>query len=333
MRCLRTVACTLVVTMVLLLTACSFVPAETTDSTAPEAADSAPNEIGTTGIFVYTDTIKVDLEYGSETLGFPLNFVTDRPLEENTIQLIRLEGKSVDYFSETVLTRRQIENVTDVEIDGRYLYTYNVDSVIDIDYFTKWPEIDAPEVWEICIDAVVVEIEGNEYRIDLQYPVRYHYNDKGYNDISGIRFYGPIMVFSYAISEQYSANIYNNASDIFVTDAYFVNYLEMRDKVLYYQTEYQGELTGDVSYLVPKRESGTEAGTAGCATLCFTPEVLDQSASSEFDYFLCTMVITYKVAGDDTVYKMRFPFNSQGIGNRETAENYLNYLKNKETTN
>ena len=44
-------------------------------------------------------------------------------------------------------------------------------------------------------------------------------------------------------------------------------------------------------------------------------------------YILCTSVLEYQIEGDDTVYKMKFPFNAQGLGNRETAEKLLAYVE------
>ena len=69
--------------------------------------------------------VKVDLEYGSKDLGFPLNFVSANLLSEDKIKFVRLEGENIDYFEKTAMTRRQLEDVTDVEINGKYLYSYS----------------------------------------------------------------------------------------------------------------------------------------------------------------------------------------------------------------
>lgn len=284
--------------------------------------DIKPHELGNMGISVYTEMIKVDLEYGSENLGFPLYFVSDKPLAADRIELVRLEGENIDYFEKTILTRRQITDVTDVEINGKYLYLYNVDSFIDYDYFTTMTNTERPDIWEIRIDAVVVNIDDKEYSIVLKNPVRYHYNDDGYNDIDGNHMYGPIVVFTYGLTETYSVNIHNYTNSIKVKDLYFSDFLDVQNKQLYYQGIYLGELTGEKLYNVNQRSDGAASG----ALIYFNASPSKEYTSSEFDYILCTTVVEYQIDGDDAVYKMKFPFNAQGIGNRETAENFLDYI-------
>lgn len=273
---------------------------------------------------VYTEMIKVDLEYGSETLGFPLYFVSDSPLSTEDIAFVRLEGENVEYFESTALSRLNITDVTDVEINGEYLYLYDVVSEIDSDYFTPLANIEAPEVWEIRIDNVVVSIEGVEYSIELEHPVKYHYNDENYNDIEGNHMYGPITVFTYGITETYSVNIHNYAGDVALTDFYFSDFLNADKKEVYYSGTKLGELDGEEKYEINQRESGSASG----ATIYFNPAHSEKYAYTEFDYILCTAIVDYYIEGDDTVYRMKFPFNSQGIGNRETAEKFLEYVAN-----
>ncbi len=282
------------------------------------------HKLGDTGVSVYTEMIKVDLEYGSETLGFPLYFVSDSPLSMEDIAFVRLEGENVEYFESTELSILNITDVTDVKINGKYLYLYDVVSEIDGDYFTPMANIEAPEVWEIRIDNVVVSIDGAEYSIKLEHPVKYHYNDENYNDIEGNHMYGPITVFTYGIAETYSVNIHNYAGDVTLTDFYFSNFLNANNKVVYCNGEQLGDLDGKANYKVGKRESGAAFG----ATIYFNPAHSEKYTYTEFDYILCTAIVDYYVEGDNTVYRMKFPFNSQGIGNRETAENFLEYVAN-----
>ncbi len=294
------------------------------------------HEIGTTGISVYPELVKVDLEYGSKDLGFPLNFVSKKSLPEDKIKIVRLEGKNADYFETPIMTRRQLEDVTDVEINGKYLYSYQIDLDIDVDHFTPYitpgqdlpPEMpERPDIWDICIDTIVVEIDGEEYPIKLVNPVKYQYHCKfgGYNDISGNSMFGPIMVFTFALTNRYSASIQNSASDILVKDFYFSDFLDITSKSLHYKGEYIGELTGDKLYPIAKRTSDEVSGGDG-GVVYFNAAFSENYKSTEFDYILCTSVIEYQVEGDDTVYKMKFPFNSQGFANRDNVEKFLAYV-------
>ena len=310
-----TVICMLMMAMIFMLASCN-----------KGDNSSNPHEIGNTGIYFYTETTKVDLEYGSETLGFPLFFVSDKPVDEDEIKLVRLEGENVDYFENTVLTRRQIDDVTDVKIDGKYLYPYNIDCNIDIDYFTPMADIEPPIIWEIRVDAAIVNIRGKEYTVKFEYPVQYHYNDKNYDDIDGNHMYGPLVVMTFGLTQQYSVNIYNYENDIVLTDFYFSDFITAQDKQVYYKGRYLGNLSGTEKYNISQRTAGSEAGAAGGATIYFTPCHSELNHSTEFDYILCTAIVEYQIDGDDTIYRMRFPFNAQGIGNRETAEKFLDYV-------
>lgn len=318
-RCLTGRLISLVMTVAMLLAMMSLF------SSCGEKDDYVPgsHELGTTGISVYPEMVKVDLEYGSKDLGFPLNFVSANLLSEDKIKFVRLEGENIDYFEKTAMTRRQLEDVTDVEINGKYLYSYSFKSDIDIDYFTP-KQMQPPDIWDIRIDTVVISIDGEEYPIKLVNPVKYkyHYNDNGYNDIYGNHMYGPIMIFTFNLTGRYPTNIYNYTSDILVKDFYFSDFLDVTSKQLYFQGAYLGELTGDKQYPISKRTAG--GGSWG--TVYFNAAYPKNSKGTDFDYILCTSVLEYQIEGDDTVYKMQFPFNAQGLGNRETAEKLLAYV-------
>lgn len=131
-RCLTGRLISLVMTVAMLLAMMSLF----SSCGEKEAYVPGSHELGTTGISVYPEMVKVDLEYGSQDLNFPLYFVSAKLLSEDKIKFVRLEGENVDYFEKTAMTRRQLENVTDVEINGKYLYSYSFRSYIDIDYFT-----------------------------------------------------------------------------------------------------------------------------------------------------------------------------------------------------
>ena len=285
--------------------------------------------LGSTGIFAYTEAVKVDLEYGSDSFGFPLYFVADRLLEEDEISFVRFEGKHVDYLEGITFTRRQIDDVTDVEIEGRYFYPYHFVSQIDRDYFSTMKNVEMPKIWEIQIEAVVVEIDGEEYSIALTYPIRYHYNRRSYNDIEGNHMYGPTMVYTFGLTEQYSVNLYNYTNDILVLDFYFSDFLEATNKQIYYQGVYLGDLNGEDVYAIPQRSQETP-GAGGGATIYFNPNHSPAVISTECDNILCTAIVSYQIEGDDTVYTMKFPFNAQGIGNRETAEKYLEWISTQQ---
>lgn len=182
-----------------------------------------------------------------------------------------------------------------------------------------------PDIWDIRIDTVVISIDGEEYPIKLVNPVKYkyHYNDNGYNDIYGNHMYGPIMIFTFNLTGRYPTNIYNYTSDILVKDFYFSDFLDVTSKQLYFQGAYLGELTGEKLYPIGKRTAG--GGSWG--TVYFNAAYPKNSNGTDFDYILCTSVLEYQIEGDDTVYKMKFPFNAQGLGNRETAEKLLAYVE------
>lgn len=134
--------------------------------------------------------------------------------------------------------------------------------------------------------------------------------------------YGPIMIFTFNLTGRYPTNIYNYTSDILVKDFYFSDFLDVTSKQLYFQGAYLGELTGDKQYPIGKRTAG--GGSWG--TVYFNAAYPKNSNGTDFDYILCTSVLEYQIEGDDTVYKMKFPFNAQGLGNRETAEKLLAYV-------
>lgn len=280
------------------------------------------HELGNTGISVYTEMIKVDLEYGSESLGFPLYFVSEVPISDNDVAFLRFEGENVDYFDRTDFRRMTITDVTDEKINDKYLYLFDVVSQIDIDYFTPMVDVERPEIWEIRIDKVVVSIDGAEYSIDLAHPVKYHYNAENYNDIKDNYMYGPITVFTFGITEAYSATIHNYAGDVLLSDFYFSDFLDAEHKEVYRNGVKLGDLDGTSTCAVEQRESGATSG----AEVYFNPAFSEKYPYTEFDYILCTAILDYYAEGDDTVYRMKFPFNSQGIGNRETAEKFLDYV-------
>ena len=308
------------VSIICLLLAISFSLAACGVSNAP----TDPNRLGDTGVSVYTEMTKVDLEYGSETLGFPLYFVSDSPLREEDVAFVRFEGENVDYFESTQMRKHNITDVTDVEINGKYLYVYDIVSEIDIDYFTPMVNVEAPEIWEIRIDRVVVALDEDTYSIELAYPVKYHYNDQNYNDIEGNHMYGPIAVFTYGLTESYSTNIHNYAGDMVLSDFYFSDFLTANYKEVHYNDEKIGDLDGKASCKIDKREPDAPSG----ATIYFNPAFSEKYPCTEFDYILCTSIVDYYVEGDETIYRMKFPFNSQGIGNRDTAEKFLAYVAN-----
>ena len=39
-----------------------------------------------------------------------------------------------------------------------------------------------------------VSVNGEEYSISLEHPVKYHYSDKNYNNIEGNHMYGPTFL-------------------------------------------------------------------------------------------------------------------------------------------
>lgn len=318
----RLTAALLLVVMAFDAVACNSGTQDATQNTADIPQNIGSHALGNTGISVYTEMIKVDLEYGSKTLGFPLYFVSDKILDSDKIEFVRLEGENVDYFDQVKLNRRQVTDVTDQEINGKYLYLYNVDSRIDIDYFTPLVNVERPEVWKIRIDSIIVKIDGKEYSIKLANPVKYNYNEENYNDISGNHMYGPIMVYTFGLTETYFANIHNYSNDIKVKDFYFSDFLDVQNKQLYYKETYLGNLNGETLYPVNKRSQNDESA----ATVYYNAVHSDKYTGSDFDYILCTSVVEYTIEGDDTVYRMKFPFNSQGLGSRETAEEFLEYI-------
>lgn len=283
------------------------------------------HELGNTGISVYTEMTKVDLEYGSKTIGFPLYFVSDSPLNEKNCSFVRFEGENVDYLENTKFQKVDIEEVTDVKISGKYVYVYDIASEIDIDYFTPMVDVVPPEIWEIRIEKVVVSVGGSEYAIDLEHPVQYHYHDE-YNDIKGNSMVGPLVVFTYGLTENYSVNIHNNAGDVLLSDFYFSDFLTTTQKEVYINGSKAGDLDGASSYKVSRKDNDSSYR----ATIYFNPAFSEGYTSTEFDYILCTAIVDYYLEGDDTVYRMKFPFNSQGIGNRETAEKFLEYVASLE---
>lgn len=131
------------------------------------------------------------------------------------------------------------------------------------------------------------------------------------------------MIFTFNLTGRYPTNIYNYTSDILVKDFYFSDFLDVTSKQLYFQGAYLGELTGDKQYPIGKRTAG--GGSWG--TVYFNAAYPKNSKGTDFDYILCTSVLEYQIEGDDTVYKMQFPFNAQGLGNRETAEKLLAYVE------
>lgn len=300
-----------------MLLAAVFSMAGCSPDPAPEAMD---NEIGNTGICVYPELVKVDLEYYSDTLSFPLIFVSDRKLGTDEIQFKGLKGENTDYFRKTTMTLRQIPNVTEEEINGSYLYAFSVKSFIDGNYFSD-RNVRPPDVWEITINAVVAEISGTEYTIPLQYPVKYHYNEQ-YNDVDGNYMYGPITVFAWWLSESYSASIHNYEGGIFLKDFSFSRFLEAEDVYLLYDNNLVGGLDAAASYEIPQRVQEE----ASRAWVYFTPVPSGETDLTEFDYILCTSILSYSMEGDGAVYNMRFPFNAQGIVDRQSAENFLSFI-------
>lgn len=302
--------------ILVLLTAMSFILL----SCSKDKQSQSPYELGNTGVCVYTEMLKVDLEYGSRDIAFPLYFVSDSLLSEEDIAFVRFEGENVDYFESTKLNRLDNEEVTDVKINGKYLYVYDVVSEIDIDYFTPMPDVAPPDIWEIRIDNVVVSIDDKEYSIKLEHPVKYHYTE-GYNDIEGNYMYGPVMVYTLGITQRYSVSIHNCAGDVVMTDLYFSDFLNATNKEVYYEGTKIGYLDGKTDCEVKQRESGATA-----ARVYFKPAQSEEYTYTEFDCILCTAIVDYKIEGDDTVYRMKFPFHSYGMMNTEQAERFLEYV-------
>lgn len=148
------------------------------------------HEIGNTGISVYTEMTKIDLEYSSDTLDIPLIFVSEKPLKDDDISFVNFIGKNVILLEETTVKKGDLDKVTDENINGKYLYIYHIVSKLDKDFFAPLSDIEVPDVWEIFIDNVIVDIKGTEYNIRFENRIKYSYN-KDYNDISGNTMYCP----------------------------------------------------------------------------------------------------------------------------------------------
>lgn len=287
------------------------------------------HEIGNTGISVYTEMTKIDLDYCSETLKFPIYFVSDKRLKDDEIEFVRFNGENTDYFRETTFSKKNIENVTDENINGKYLYLYNVDNDINIGYFNSLVDVDPPEVWNIRIDSMVVDINGKEYTIEMAHPIKYNYSKNNYNDIQGNIMYGPLAVYTVGLTQSYSSNIYNRACDINITDFCFSDFLGAENKYLYYKGGFVGELDGETPYHIAQRKQEDPAGAGGGATIYFNPTQSDE-VHSEYDFILCTSIVEYTMGEDGEIYRIRFPFNAHGVGDRGTAEGFLEYIANLE---
>lgn len=322
--------CVCMVVAIAALTSCNNndTPNDTTSSDNIDTSVRGSHEIGNTGISVYTEMTKIDLEYSSQNLKFPIYFVSDRRLEDDEIKFVRFNGEHTDYFRTPDFSKKQIENVTDENINGKYLYLYNVDNNINIEYFNSMVDVERPEVWEIRIDSMVVEIKGKEYTIEFANPLKYNYNRDNSDDIEGNHMYGPIAVYTYGITERYSVNIYNYKNDINIKDFYFSDFLGTENKYLNYKGGFVGDIDGEKTYSVAQRSNGTP-GEGGGATIYFNPTQSDE-VHSEFDFVLCTAIVEYTTGDDGVVYKMRFPFNAHGLGDRDTAERFLEYAANME---
>ena len=265
-------------------------------------------------IKILPDTQKIDLEYGSDSLGFSVNIISDS--SETNAEFVRFEGTNLEYIGSIECTKRTFEEAEYVYKDGKYLHSYHLQL-----------SVAKADGWQITINRAVFKVNGTEQKVDFANPIKYKYNGE-YDDRSAYMM-GPVMVFgdSFGLEQEFSFSGMSKQEDIYIKNFYFSDFLDASGlrvcvdvaettdgNVQNRQTAELGEIDGETLYKI-------EAGQT--YRIYCVPKFKDGAGCSKYDFILCTATLEYCIDGDDTVYKARFPFNAQGIYSVESAENFI----------
>lgn len=265
-------------------------------------------------IKILPDTQKINLEYTSDKLGFSVNILSDS--EEVDVEFVRFEGENLEYIRKVECTKREFEDADYVYKDGEYLHSYHLQ--LSIAKANGWP---------VTIERAVFNVGGEEQTVEFTDPIKYQYNDK-YNDRSAYMF-GPVAVLgeSFELNQEFSFSGMSKQEDIYIKNFYFSDFLDASElrvcvdvtetsdgNVQNEKTIELGEIDGETPYKI-------EAGQT--YRIYCVPKFKEGADCSKYDFILCTATLEYCIEGDATVYKARFPFNSQGIYNVESAEAFI----------
>ncbi|MBQ8447573.1 MAG: hypothetical protein IJX27_01420 [Clostridia bacterium] len=284
---------------------------------------------GNTGdeVIVVSDGVKIDIDYSSESMGFSLNMISIS--EKTEVEFVRFEGTGLENIRDVEFKKRTFEAADQVKKDGNYFHAYHfkVNTILK-DTSSKDGN------YSVNINSVVLKVDGKERTVDFEFPIKYYHN-KNYNDRSTYM-YGPLTISgaSLEMGQEFSFSVTNAQEDIYIKNFYFSDFLDAKNAKLCAEVETtSSDANGGSVNGVMTEELGKIDGTtlykveAGKKSVIYcVPALKNMENISKYDFITCMATLEYCIEGDDTVYKAKFPINSQGIYSVEAAEAFITYV-------